>query len=78
MKRLIPKCDEKCDKCFFYFIDECIVLPNEDNFIEINEKQAELILNNKNRFLLSKEKFQKLMRKFPDIKKHVNAVSASP
>jgi len=66
MAKLKPKCWQKCNECFFYYIDECITPPGEDYFIQIKEKQAQLILKNKERFILSKEVSEKLHHRFPE------------
>ncbi|MDA3927366.1 MAG: hypothetical protein PF541_00280 [Prolixibacteraceae bacterium] len=62
-----PKCSIKCGECFFHYINECIATPRKDYFKAINEKQAQLIVNNKNRFKLSKKNAKELLKRFPAI-----------
>ena len=67
MGRLKPKCNFKCEECFFHFTDECIAPPGEDYFVKISEKQAKLIFKNQDRFILSPKLTIKLLDKFPTI-----------
>lgn len=67
MKRTKPSCYGKCQDCFFYFIDGCVALSGEDCFLEINQKKAELILKNRNRFNISSEAAISIAEKFPGI-----------
>jgi hypothetical protein len=67
MNRLKPKCYNKCNSCFFHFTNGCIAPPGEDYYIEMSEKQAELILKNKNRFHISYQKTKEITQKFPSV-----------
>lgn len=67
MKRLKPKCYNKCESCFFHFTNGCIAPAGEDYYIEMSEKQAELILKNKSRFHISYQKSIEIARKFPTV-----------
>jgi len=68
MKRANPSCYGKCTNCFFYFINGCIALSGEDCFLEITQKHAQLIINNRNRFDISTEAEISLLQKFPQSK----------
>jgi len=46
-----------------------VALSGEDCFLEINQKKAELILNNRNRFSISSEAAISLAEKFPKVHK---------
>lgn len=67
MNKLKPRCYAKCESCFFHFTNGCIAPPGEDYFIEMSEKQAELILKNRNRFNISYKTSTELTHKFPSI-----------
>jgi hypothetical protein len=65
MKRTKPSCYGKCHDCFFFFINGCVALSGEDCFLEISQKHAQLIINNRNRFDISSEAAISLAEKFP-------------
>lgn len=67
MSKLKPRCIDRCNECFFYYIDECITPPGENYFIPISEKQASLIIKNKSRFILSQNLSKKLKDRFPSL-----------
>jgi len=71
MIKLKPECFGKCNDCFFYFINGCIAMPGEDCFLMINQKQAVLIVNNKNRFDIPDQITYKLVKKFPAVENNV-------
>ncbi len=64
MRRMKPSCYGKCGNCFFYFINGCVALSGEDCFLEINQKHAQLILNNRSRFDISNHAVATLSDKF--------------
>lgn len=59
-----PLCYGKCDNCFFHYINSCAAIGGDDFFIEINERQAELILKNRNRFSISRKHVKELADRF--------------
>ncbi len=64
MRRMKPSCYGKCSNCFFHFINGCVALSGEDCFLEINQKHAELIINNRSRFDISNNAIATLEDKF--------------
>jgi hypothetical protein len=46
-------------------------MPGEDCFIMINQKQAHLIINNKNRFEIPDQIAYKLIMKFPAVENKI-------
>lgn len=67
MLKFKPKCLGKCDNCFFHLINGCVALGGEDHFLPINEKQAKLIVANKDRFNVSASNIQWIMCHFPEL-----------
>lgn len=74
MKRANPSCYGKCTNCFFYFINGCVALSGEDCFLEITQKHAQLIINNRNRFDITSEAEISLVQKFPQTKRRKELV----
>ncbi len=68
MMKFKPKCYNKCNECFFYYIDGCIALPGEDCFVAITDNHAQLIVKNQNRFDISGKVITELKDKFPSVK----------
>ncbi len=67
MLKFKPKCLGKCENCFFHLINGCVALGGEDHFLPINEKQAKLIVANKDRFNVSPSNIQWLICHFPEV-----------
>ncbi|MBN1925863.1 MAG: hypothetical protein JW798_08510 [Prolixibacteraceae bacterium] len=71
MKKVLPACYGKCNKCFFYYINGCVALSGEDCFLEINSKHASLIAHNHERFNIHKDFSELLKKRFPEVESPV-------
>ena len=59
-----PLCYGKCGNCFFHYINNCAAICGDDFYIEIKQRQAELILKNSSRFSISQEHVKELSYRF--------------
>ncbi|MGF7139649.1 hypothetical protein FHS86_001962 [Roseimarinus sediminis] len=56
------KCSDHCYSCIFAYTDGCHATPHRSHFKQINGQQAQLILNNKDRFPLNAKQKSRLKK----------------